>query len=145
MIDSFFMAEVLFYNANPLKRRTGDCVYRALAYFFGVPWRQALDELVGWAADRGMTNFNFRSCYTEFLREKGYIRHRAPRKGITVSEFCAGYAEKGKMYILSCPRHLTIAEWPEHHLECFIVDTWDCNGKIVDGYWEMELNKSFNQ
>lgn len=129
------MAKVLYINLNPLKRRTGDCVYRAMARFLGVSWRQALDDLVCWAADRGLTNFNFRSTYNEFLSSKGFRRHRAPKKGITVEEFCAGYAEKGKLYILSCPRHLTIADWPEHLEECIIVDTWDCSKRNVDGFW----------
>lgn len=97
------MAQLLFLNLNPLKRRTGDCVFRALAFFFGISWREALDDLVGWAADRGLTSFNYRSTYNGYLLEKGYARHRAPRKGLTVSEFCAEYAERGKKYILSCP------------------------------------------
>lgn len=134
------MSQLLFLNLNPLKRRTGDCVYRALAFFLDVTWREALDELVAWAADQGLTSFNYRSVYTAFLLEKGYQRHRVPCKGITVSEFCDRFVEKGKMYILSCPRHLTIVEWPEHLLEPIIVDTWDCGGKVVDGYWEKCFN-----
>ena len=133
------MAQLLFLNLNPLKRWTGDCVFRALAFFFGISWREALDDLVGWAADRGLTSFNYRSTYNGYLLEKGYARHRAPRKGLTVSEFCAEYAERGKKYILSCPRHLTVVEWPKYVDECFIVDTWDCSDKVVDGYWETTL------
>lgn len=132
------MATLLFYNANPLKLRTRDCVYRAISVFLGVGWRDALDEIVRWAADRGRTNFNYRSNYNEFLKEKGYERNGSPEKGITVAEFCERYAEKGRMYILSCPGHLTVATWPEHLSECVIVDTWDCSAKVVDGYWMRE-------
>lgn len=144
------MALLVIYNANPLGRRTGDCVYRALSRFLCVNWREALDSLVLWAADRGLTNFNFRSTYTAFLRERGYERHRAPRKGITVREFCDQCAEKGKMYILSCPRHLTVAEWPPEDSAkppvggCKVVDTWDCRDKVVDGYWVREWAETEN-
>lgn len=130
------MAQIVQHNVNPLGLRTGDCVFRALAVFFDTTWRKALDELVSWAADRGKANFNYRSTYNEFLKEKGYVRHRAPKKGMTVAEFCDGFAEPGKMYILSCPRHLTIVTWDIQSKESYVVDTWDCRGKVVDGYWE---------
>lgn len=129
------MSALLYVNMNPLRRRTGDCVYRALSFFLDVSWRQLLDELVGWAADRGLTNFNFRSTYNEFLKEKGYVRHRAPEKGMTVGRFCAEFAEPGMVYVVSCPRHLTVVKWIGWAGRPMIVDTWDCSSKIVDGYW----------
>ena len=135
------MAEWLKYNVNPLGRRTGDCVYRAFAVFLDIPWRQAVLELVHWSMDRGLTNFNFRSTYNEFLKEKGYIRHKAPKKGISVEDFIDSFAEKGKTYILSCPRHLTIVRSGDS-TECpYLVDTWDCRKKVVDGYWVKNTGK----
>ncbi len=125
-------------NMNPLHRRTGDCVYRALAVFLDTTWREALDELVGWAADKGLTNFNFRSTYNAFLLEKGYARHRAPRKGMTVREFIDEFAQQGKTYIVSCPRHLTIVKSVSWITVPYLVDTWDCRDRVVDGYWEKD-------
>lgn len=135
------MAILMLYNNNPLRKRTGDCVYRALSNFLDMSWRALLDELVCWAADRGLTNFNYRSTYTAFLKEKGYERHRVPKKGITVGEFCDRYAEKGKRYILSCPRHLTVVDYFEWKGISAVMDTWDCLGKPVDGYWEREIKE----
>lgn len=129
------MADWVRYNVNPLGRRTGDCVYRALSVFLDISWRQAVNDLVSWAADRGLTNFNYRSTYNEFLKEKGYIRHRAPEKGITVEQFIDRFAEKDKTYILSCPRHLTIVHSDDAECIPYLVDTWDCRSRIVDGYW----------
>lgn len=133
------MAEFIYINLNPLKKRTGDCVYRAFSYFLSIPWRQVVNELVSFAADRGLTNFNYRNTYNEFLKEKGYVRHRSPQKGITVAEFCDKYAEKDKRYILSCPRHLTIVDWLPWKGQSVVFDTWDCRNKPVDGYWEREI------
>lgn len=142
------MAIFVPYNCNPQGRRIRDCVYRALSRFLCISWREAVDDLVSWAADRGLTNFNYSSTYTPYLKEKGYIRHKAPRKGITVREFCEQYAEKGKLYILSCPRHLTIAEWaPDAHKtysSCVVVDSWDCRSETVNGYWEREWAETQN-
>ncbi len=129
------MAKWIRYNINPLGRRTGDCVYRALAVFLDISWRQAVNDLVHRAADRGLTNFNYRSTYNEFLKEKGFIRHRTPEKGITVEQFIDRFAEKDKTYILSCPRHLTIVHSDDANCIPYLVDTWDCRSRIVDGYW----------
>lgn len=136
------MAKWIRYNANPLGRRTGDCVYRALSVFLDIPWRQAVDDLVRWAADRGLTNFNYRSTYNEYLKEKGYSRHRVPEKGISVEEFIDRFAEQGKTYILSCPRHLTIVKSDNDidNDDLYLIDTWDCRTKTVDGYWVKDTN-----
>lgn len=134
------MAEFLKYNANPFKLRTGDCVFRALSVFLGVPWRIALDDLVCWAADRGLTNFNYRSTDRAYLEEKGFPRYKSPRKGISVGEFCDEFAEPGKIYIVQCPRHWTVVKWNEYVGSAIVIDTWDCRGNIMEGYWVRNLS-----
>lgn len=135
------MAEWLYYNTNPFKLRTGDCVFRALSLFLDVTWRQAVDDLVKWSADRGLTNFNYRSTDTAYLKEKGYPRHRAPRKGMTVAQFCDEIAEPGKIYILQCPCHWTVVKWNMWNQSSLVYDTWDCRGREVQGYWVRECEE----
>ena len=124
------MADFEYYNANPKGLRTGDCVIRAFSFFFGTTWRSAFDDLLSWCADRGLVNFNYRSSYNKYLSEKGYERHRTPKKGLTVCGFCNHFAESGKTYIVSMKGHLTIVQ------DGKIIDTWDCSDKVIDGYWE---------
>ena len=123
----------VYYNANPFRKHVGDCVYRALSVFLDKTWREALNELVSWTADRGLVS-NYRSGYTAFLADKGYSRKRKPRdenkKEITVGQFCELIAEDDKVYLVSMARHLTVVR------ERTIFDTWDCSNRIVDGYWE---------
>ncbi len=118
-----------YKNLNPQQKRTGDCVVRAMAYFFGVDWRTAFYSLITYCADHAVVTFNYRSTYTAFLKEKGYRRMRAPEKGMTVGRFRDEYAEEGKMYLLQVPRHLTIID------DRVLIDTWDCSDRKLEGYW----------
>lgn len=124
------MSKYLYYNPNPKSLLTNDCVVRAFAYFFGVTWQKAFRDLIEWCIENGVVKFNYRSIYNEYLRQKDYLRHRAPRKGMTVAEFRDDFAELGVVYIVSIKRHLTIIH------DKILYDTWDCSNEIVDGYWE---------
>ena len=124
------MTKYNYYNPNPCKIHIGDCVIRAFAFFFGATWRKAFLDIITWCADRGLVNFNFRSVYNKYLEEKGYQRHKAPEKGITVARFIEEYAENGMTYIVSMPRHLTIIH------DKVLYDIGDCSSRKMDGYWE---------
>lgn len=120
------------YNVNPLNKRTGDCAYRALSFFLGITWIKAVFELVIYATNRGMVNFNYVSNITAYLRDKNFERKK-PQKNTTVNIFIRQYAKPGKAYLLAIerPRHLTVIDTEKE-----LVDTWDCSDKIVKYYWE---------
>jgi hypothetical protein len=135
------MAELLYVNRNPLKLRTGDCVYRGLSWFLGISWREAVDDIVRWCADRGIVSFNYKGTINKYLKDKGYEYHTVPRKGMTVGEFCDNFAEKGKTYLIHCQRHVTIVQYIEDYGGSAIVDTWDCSDKKVEAYFVKESMK----
>ena len=64
--------DFVYYNPNPRNLHTGDCVVRALTAFLNTSWRPAFLDIINWCADRGRVNFNYRSSYNEYLKEKGY-------------------------------------------------------------------------
>ena len=124
------MANYYYINPNPKGLHTRDCVIRAFAFFFGTTWREAFMDLINWCAERGLVDFNYRSVYNEYLKEKGYNRRSCPEKGMTVSQFMTDFADDNAVYIVSCKqRHLTIV----HNKD--VLDTFDCRQMTVDGYW----------
>lgn len=122
--------DFVYYNPNPKGLHTGDCVVRALAFFFGLSWEGAFLDIISWCIEGGVVDFNRRSIYNRYLAAKGFPRHRAPARGMTVREFCERFAKPGMTYIVSMHRHLTIVSG---RVNC---DIGDCSMKIVDGYWE---------
>lgn len=127
------MKQFVYYNLNPLQNHTGDCVVRAFAFFLGIPWKRAFLDLIMWCADRGVVNFNYRSTYYDYLKEKGFVKKKLPFKSkITVGEFCERIAEEGKTYLIQVKRHMTIV------CERDVLDVWDCRDREVEFYWERD-------
>ena len=126
--------DFVYYNPNPKNLHTVDCVVRALTAFLNMSWRNAFLDIINWCADRGRVNFNYRSSYNEYLKEKGYERHKKPRKNVSVGEFVEYFAEYGKVYIVSMPRHLTLV------INRRLCDIWDCSSKKMDGYWVRDVS-----
>lgn len=127
------MKQFVYYNLNPLQNHTGDCVVRAFAFFFGIPWKRAFLDLIMYCADKGVVNFNYRSTYYGYLREKGYAKIKPPfREKTSVGEFCENIAKEGKTYLVQIKRHMTIV------CNRDVYDTWDCRSKDVDFYWERD-------
>lgn len=124
------MREYIYCNLNPKKKRTGDCVVRAFAFFFGVSWTKAFFDVIMFCAENGVVSFNYRKTYYKYLQEKGYVKRVLPFKPkISVGEFCEKIAEEGKTYLIQVPRHMTIV------CNCDVYDTWDCRKEKVDYYW----------
>lgn len=119
-----------YYNANPKGIRTGDCVVRAFSYFLGMSWAEALQSLIDWGIKNGLVLFHYRGFYNKYLLERGYKKRKTPNQVLTVRDFCDKYAEDGGLYLIQCPRHVTIV----HNKG--IVDTWDCGHLKVEGYWD---------
>lgn len=126
------MKEFYYINLNPLKKRTGDCVVRALAFFLGIPWKEAFFDLIMFCADKGLVNFNYISTYTAFMKDKGYVRQKPPYKGISIGEFCEKIADEGYVYIIQTKRHMTII------CDMDVFDTWDCRDREVIYYWKRQ-------
>ena len=119
-----------YYNPNQKGDYTHDCVIRAYAYFFGVTWENAFHDTMQFCLERGLVRFNFPCVYNKYLENKGYKRHRVPRKGMTVGQFRDEFAEADKKYILSCPKHFTVISQKD------IIDIGDCSELRVIAYWE---------
>ena len=130
------MAKFVYYNLNPNQRHTNDCLVRALAYFFDVPWRKAFSDIIEWCMDRGIVDWNYRSRYYTYMAGRGYVRHKV-EKGMTVGRFCDEVAKRDCVYMVQVKRHMTIIDKKE------INDTWDCSDKVVECYWVKEKRTIF--
>ena len=122
----------VYFNYNPLQKHVRDGVYRAMAYFFGKSWRDAVQMVVDFNCEKGLVNFTHISNITDFMKSKGFERHKTPRKGMKVSEFVDKYAKEGYIYMLYTirPLHLTIIDENKD-----INDTWDCSDREMKYYW----------
>ena len=120
------------YNANPTKRKTSDCVIRALATALGNTWEDTYRDLVDMSIKQGLM-CNEKRAYTNYLKTKGYEMQKMPRRNdntrYTVNEFIDELADPKATYIISIANHLTCVK------DKVLLDTWNCSRKSIGNYW----------
>lgn len=133
-----------YYNCNPHRRLTDDCVIRAICSSTGEPWDKTLRELTECCIKTGYM-LNTPECYGAYLEGLGYIKQKQPvhKDGTKVrfKEFVHMFnghaiAHCGKGHITYVADNST---W----------DIWDVSDEVVGNYWvhkaEMELVKKVGE
>ena len=117
------------YNANPVNKRVGDCVIRAISYSTGQNWEDVYADLfVKGLSLYDMPNAN--NVWGAYLRDKGYVREAIPNTCpdcYTVKDFCRDHP-KGQ-YILALNGHLLASDDGNY------IDTWDSGDEPILFFW----------
>lgn len=124
-----------YFNANPKRKATGDCVIRALSLATGKSWADILRMLCDISVITGYMVEDTRT-YDKLLMGLGWLKQRQPRKPdntkYTGREFCEKLEFENR-------NEKIIAHIGGHHMTCFcnhtIWDTWDCSRKCIGNYW----------
>lgn len=120
------------YNANPFKKKTGDCVIRAICVALKEEWEDTYKGLFNTTMETGYS-VSSKENYKEYLLRKGYKMEKMPKKEngkrYTVKEFIEKIAKPNENYVINLANHLTCIEKGK------LVDTWDCSRKSVGNYW----------
>lgn len=118
------MSEFKYLNLNPYKKRTGDCVIRAVACAFGLEWEQASDVLYDTARNLGC-EMSCLGCYSSLFRDAGLREINA--EGISVGDLVDIYPDD--TLLIRIKGHLTCAR------KGCILDIWDCRSSLSDRAW----------
>ena len=117
-------------NVNP-KRKTSDCVIRAIAKVFNKDWIVVFDELVA-IARRKFTIPSDKIVYEEYLKNYTTINVKTEdegcRKRLTVADVCC---MRGA-YIVSIANHMTVV------IDGNIYDLWDCSNSSAYKIWKIK-------
>lgn len=123
------MANYLYYNPNPLDRRTGDCVIRALTKLLDTDWDTVFVELFTTAfAMKDMMDHNI--VWNEYLESCGYVRRVIPDRCplcYSIADFCDDHPS-GK-YVVATDSHVVAVVDGNYY------DTWDSGDKVPIYYW----------
>lgn len=120
-----------YYNPNPLKKETGDCVLRAMCKVLDKDWDTVYKELaeIGFELKVPMT---MDECWKEYLIRHGFTYHgikvKKGSKRPTVSSFAKEH-KKGT-YILRVANHIVAC------VDGYYYDIWDSGNCSLYGYWE---------
>lgn len=117
------------FNANPRKRRTGDCTIRAICTALGVDWYTTyFDVVIEGAVETDMpsTNRVWRKC----LRRLGFKMCLVDDHGqdcYSVDDFCEDHPHG--TYVLALDGHVVAVIEGEYY------DTWPSGEEEVIYYW----------
>lgn len=119
------------YNANPQKRKTSDCVIRAICTALNQDYVMTLHDLVDTQISTGYC-FNDPKCYTKYLAAKGFVKQKQPKNP-------DGTKIRGSDFATKFKDGVAIAHIGTHHIVCIkngaIVDTWNCSNGKIGNYW----------
>lgn len=122
-------------NVNPKKKKTGDCVIRAIAWASGIPYNEVYRELFEISLKTGYM-INDKKTYERLLEKYGFVKRQQPRK-FDNSKYTIGEIDKlissKDVAVVSCANHLTCV------LDNEVVDIWDCRHKSIGNYYLKEV------
>lgn len=120
----------IYYNPNPERRTTRDCVIRAISKLTGYDWeRTYIGICLQGLLMHDMPDSNY--VWSEYLLHHGFIRTPIPNtcpQCITVRTFCEDHPEGS--YILAIDGHVVAVVDGDYY------DTWDSGDEVPLYYWK---------
>lgn len=121
-----------YFNPNPLQKKVGDCVIRAISKLTGQDWDTTYMDIIlyGYML-KDMPSSN--AVWDAYLIDKGYQKYAVPNTCpvcYTVRDFCADHP-KG-LYLLAIGTHVVCAEDGKY------CDTWDSGDEVVMYFYTKE-------
>lgn len=118
-----------FYNPNPLRKVTGDCVPRALSKLLNLSWDKVYTDLCLTGYSMGLMPSN-NEVHKQYLKQYGYKIHTLPDdcpECITVRQFAKMYPN-GK-YLLATGDHVVTLIHGDYY------DVFDSGEEIISYYF----------
>ena len=120
------MHKYKYYNRNPDKIHTKDCVCRAVSTATNLRY-EAVHNLLDITAEEFNCDKLCICCYHHLLEDiLCYVRHNCNFKS-TVSDIATSYPNN--TLIIRVEEHLTSS------VNGVVLDIWDCSNELVDCYW----------
>ena len=119
-----------YYNSNPNKNKTSDCVVRSISTALNKSWEDVLKELTEYA----LKHKHFPNCqeiYEIYLKDNKWKKHNAPHKRngdvYLLGEWLKKFGDEAIVTIDD--DHLT---YVNNHI---VYDIWNCTENEVGVFW----------
>ena len=122
------MADFIYLNVNPEKKRISDCVTRAIHFTTKIPYGKVRKKLFHTARLLDCEKLCM-TCYS-FLIEQVLKCKRVNCDNMTIDDFCEYYPYG--TYLVRMEGHISSIV----NSTCY--DIWDCRDKILTDAWEVK-------
>lgn len=118
------------YNVNPKKRKTSDCVVRALTIATGKDYKTIYTELFNISLENGYF-LNEKRVEDVLLEREGFKKQKQPRKPdgtkYKVKEILQ--LTNADIIVIRVAHHLTVVK------NGVLLDIWNCSEKTINNYY----------
>lgn len=118
-------------NVNPKRKKTGDCVIRAIVQATCLPYEEVAKMMFDASMESGYA-FASREAAEIVLMKLGFTKHKKPfkanRKTYSVGETYSLIA-KDEIAVLNVANHFSCVKGDK------LIDLWDCSRKSIYGYY----------
>ena len=125
-------ARWVYAQPNPKRRKTGDCVIRAISLAENRPWGELLAAMTAWLIPRGDV-FDEKSGFSAYLKHIGYERIPSSKNPQTGKYWKIGEIVprffRWKHLLIQTRNHLTYAR------DGIVYDTFDCRDRVAYTIW----------
>lgn len=122
----------IYYNPNPERRGTGDCVIRGISKVTHKDWeRTYVGVCMQGLLLHDMPEQNH--VWSEYLFHQGFIRRMIPNSCphcYSVKDFCLDHPNG--LFLLACSSHVVAIEDGNYY------DAWDSGNEVPLYYWEYD-------
>lgn len=120
----------IYYNANPLNKRVGDCVIRAISKAMGMSWEDvAIDLSMMMVIEKDIVSSN--ALWGKYLIMNGFRRGSLPDTCpacYTLEQFCEDFPRG--TYVVATGSHVIAV------IDGNYYDTFDSGNEVVTYYFE---------
>lgn len=125
------MIDYVNENVNPKKKKTGDCVIRAIAKACGLDYYNVYEQLYKISIKTGYI-LNEKRVEDKLLEQLGFEKCKQPKKSngkkYQISEIDL-LVEPNDIVVIRCAKHLTCV------IDYTLYDIWDCRKKTINNYY----------
>lgn len=129
------MLKFINVNLNPKKKKTCDCVTRAIATTCGITWEEACKEQYEMMLKTGFA-WGDSKLENKILNKYGFKKHPQPRKAdgskYRLKELDEIIDVSNKYIYVTVPKHATCI------VDGSVFDIWDCRDEVIRNYWTKE-------
>jgi len=129
------MISIKLENLNFKKKKTGDCVTRALMIALDVTYQEVAKlQFDNWMK----TGYHVgdKKNYSKILEDHGFIKHKMPKKFL--DDGAVRRYRVGEINELVHPSEVAFIDLANHSVvykDQDLIDIWDCRKKSISNYW----------
>lgn len=136
-----------YFNANPHKRITGDCIIRAISTATGIPYNDVVMEMAKLQCETG---YDADGLIDRYLKSKGWIKNKQPKREdgtkYTGKDFCKVLQKHFPLDVDGAMTfdgieitHRIVANIGGHHIVAImdgkVWDIWNSTDGCIGNYW----------